>query len=165
MDTPTAGLLSDYALTQNGVDKLRTPRTPATQDTLLQEAQNIMALTNVDTPLKGGLNTPLHESDFSGATPKAHVVATPNTVLATPFRTPAQPDGMTPRTGAEGGGAATPGMPGPTPKMTPLRTPTRDKLNINTPGQFEDPNYAEYQQVSGSHCVVQNIVLLSTLNQ
>lgn len=55
-----------------------------------QEAQNIMALTNVDTPLKGGLNTPLHESDFSGITPKHQVVATPNMVLSTPFRTPAQ---------------------------------------------------------------------------
>ena len=34
--TPTAGLLSDYTLTQNGVDKLRTPRTPATMDNVLQ---------------------------------------------------------------------------------------------------------------------------------
>lgn len=51
-----------------------------------QEAQNLMALTNVDTPLKGGLNTPLHESDFSGVTPQRQVVQTPNTVLATPFR-------------------------------------------------------------------------------
>lgn len=50
------------------------------------EAQNVMALTHVDTPLKGGLNTPLHESDFSGALPQSQVVATPNTVLATPFR-------------------------------------------------------------------------------
>ena len=125
---------------------------------LFQEAQNIMALTNVDTPLKGGLNTPLHESDFSGATPKANVVATPNTVLATPFRTPAQQDGMTPRSGA--GGAMTPGMPPPpgaTPKQAPLRTPARDKLNINTPGgEFDDPNYAEYQQVrcGFSRCVL-----------
>lgn len=51
-----------------------------------QEAQNLMALTNVDTPLKGGLNTPLHESDFSGVTPQKQVVQTPNTVLSTPFR-------------------------------------------------------------------------------
>jgi len=60
-----------------------------------QEAQNIMALTNVDTPLKGGLNTALHESDFSGATPQQRVMATPNTVLGTPFRTPGTvgPDG------------------------------------------------------------------------
>jgi len=47
-----------------------------------------MALTNVDTPLKGGLNTPLHESDFSGATPQQRALATPNTVLGTPFMTP-----------------------------------------------------------------------------
>lgn len=53
---------------------------------VIQEAQNLMALTNVDTPLKGGLNTPLHESDFSGVTPQKQVVQTPNTVLSTPFR-------------------------------------------------------------------------------
>ena len=53
-----------------------------------QEAQNLMALTNVDTPLKGGLNTPLHKSDFSGVTPQHNIVQTPNTVLGTPFTTP-----------------------------------------------------------------------------
>lgn len=52
----------------------------------LQEAQNLMALTNIDTPLKGGLNTPLHESDFSGVTPQRQQIQTPNTVLTTPFR-------------------------------------------------------------------------------
>lgn len=51
-----------------------------------QEAQNLMALTNIDTPLKGGLNTPLHESDFSGVTPQKQQIQTPNTVLSTPFR-------------------------------------------------------------------------------
>ena len=56
----------------------------------IQEAQNIMALTNVDTPLKGGLNTPLQNSDFSSITPRHQVAATPNTVLGTPFRTPSQ---------------------------------------------------------------------------
>lgn len=55
-------------------------------DRILMEAQNVMALTHVDTPLKGGLNTPLHESDFSGALPQTQVVATPNAVLSTPFR-------------------------------------------------------------------------------
>ena len=34
---------------------MRTPRTPmAAQDKILQEAQNIMALQNTDTPLKVG---------------------------------------------------------------------------------------------------------------
>jgi pre-mRNA-splicing factor CDC5/CEF1 len=50
------------------------------------EAQNVMALTHVDTPLKGGLNTPLQQTDFSGALPQPQPLATPNTVLATPFR-------------------------------------------------------------------------------
>lgn len=53
-----------------------------------QEAQNILALSNVDTPLKGGLNTPMHESDFQGVTPKPQAVQTPNMLLSTPYRTP-----------------------------------------------------------------------------
>ncbi|XP_067625275.1 cell division cycle 5-like protein [Eurosta solidaginis] len=55
-------------------------------DRIMQETQNMMALTHVETPLKGGVNTPLHESDFSGVLPKAQSIATPNTVIATPFR-------------------------------------------------------------------------------
>ena len=47
-----------------------------------------MALSLVDTPLKGGLNTPLLQSDFSGVTPKHQTAQTPNTVLGTPIRTP-----------------------------------------------------------------------------
>ena len=42
----------------------------------------------MDTPLKGGLNTPLRESGFEGATPKRNIPSTPNTLLAnkTPSR-------------------------------------------------------------------------------
>lgn len=69
----------------------------------------MMALTHVDTPLKGGLNTPLHNSDFSGVMPQTQTIATPNTVLATPFRstrsdgnaTPGSTAGfLTPKSGA-----------------------------------------------------------------
>lgn len=34
----------------------------------------------------GGLNTPLNNSDFTSVVPSANAVATPNTILATPFR-------------------------------------------------------------------------------
>ena len=47
-----------------------------------------MNLQQVDTPLKGGLNTPMHESHFDGATPKHHIHQTPNMMITTPFRTP-----------------------------------------------------------------------------
>uniref|UniRef100_A0A2K6GF24 Cell division cycle 5-like protein n=1 Tax=Propithecus coquereli TaxID=379532 RepID=A0A2K6GF24_PROCO len=98
-NSASSTLLSEYNVTNNSI-ALRTPRTPASQDRILQEAQNLMALTNVDTPLKGGLNTPLHESDFSGVTPQRQVVQTPNTVLSTPFRTPSNgTEGLTPRSG------------------------------------------------------------------
>lgn len=126
-----------------------------------------MALTNIDTPLKGGLNTPLHESDFSGVTPQKQQVQTPNTVLSTPFRCFRQPfflfwftpyvlifkvilyprtpgpgqaqEGMTP----QAGGALTPRVAG-TPGLTPGRTPLRDKLNINPEEQLTDPAYAKH---------------------
>ncbi|KAK9881191.1 hypothetical protein WA026_014539 [Henosepilachna vigintioctopunctata] len=62
------------------------PRTPMSQnDKILQEAQNLMALSHVDTPLKGGLNTPLHNTDFTSVMPHSQQITTPNTVLATPL--------------------------------------------------------------------------------
>ena len=88
-----------------------------------------MALSNVDTPLKGGANTELIQSDFSGITPRSEVIPTPNTVLATPFRTPAAGIGGTPMTGKRLPGA-TPG-----PAVTPLHI--RDKLNINMEEELE----------------------------
>ncbi|ENN73481.1 hypothetical protein D910_12233 [Dendroctonus ponderosae] len=125
----TDTLLNDYTVTPHAA---ATPRTPAPQtDRIMQEAQNVMALTHVDTPLKGGLNTTIHNSDFSGVAPQQQVVATPNTVLATPFRsirsdgsaTPGSVGFMTPKSGAMlpvGGAAAA--------YVTPS---IRDKLNIN----------------------------------
>lgn len=135
-DAASQLLLNEYSVTTGPIG-LRTPRTPATQDTVLMEAQNLMALSNVDTPLKGGLNTPLHESDFSGITPRHQVSATPNVVLGTPLHTPARlGDGMTPKVGGPAG-SMTPGQRGATPGQTPLRTPMRDKFNINTEGEGE----------------------------
>lgn len=141
-DGASQALLNDYNITPN-VNTLRTPRTPASQDNILQEAQNIMALTNVDTPLKGGLNTPLHNSDFTGVTPRHGTQQTPNTVLGTPFRTPLNKDasGMTP-------GSMTPGMQGTVaiPGQTPLRTPVRDKMGINAEDDMDEAAYTKYAQ-------------------
>ncbi|KAK0064476.1 cell division cycle 5-like protein [Biomphalaria pfeifferi] len=136
-DSASKGLLQNYSVTPGGVN-FRTPRTPAVQDSILQEAQNIMALTNVDTPLKGGLNTPLHDSDFSGVTPQRHVMSTPNTVLGTPMRTPGRPDtGLTPR----------PGMRPNTDQSTPMSTPLRDKLNINEDDEMVDSGFYQTNQL------------------
>jgi len=120
-------LLQDYSVTPGAA--LRTPRTPmAGQDKILQEAQNIMALQNTDTPLAGGANTPLHNDggDFSSMTPARQAAATPNTVLTTPFRTKEGQVGLTP--------SQTPGAGGSTPGSTPVR----DKLAINTNESLED---------------------------
>jgi len=136
-------LLADYSAMTPGADSgssLRTPlRTPgAMQDKVLQEAQNIMALTNVDTPLMGGANTELKDGggDFSGVTPQRDAAQTPNTVLTTPFRTRDGQVGMTPSSArTQGGGQAG-------------ATPLRDKLAINPEASFEGqaPGSDRYQQ-------------------
>lgn len=47
-------LLADYSVTPSlATPSLRTPHTPANEDTVLQEVQTIIALQNVQTPLKG----------------------------------------------------------------------------------------------------------------
>lgn len=53
----TDALVAAYALAPAPATALRTPQLQ--HDRVLLEAQNVMALTHVDTPLKGGLNTPL----------------------------------------------------------------------------------------------------------
>uniref|UniRef100_A0A8D9A036 Cell division cycle 5-like protein n=1 Tax=Cacopsylla melanoneura TaxID=428564 RepID=A0A8D9A036_9HEMI len=127
---PTSdALLTDYSIGTGAA--MKTPRTPAPQtDRILQEAQNMMALTHVETPLKGGLNTPLVAPDFSGITPAKDHLATPNTVLSTPFsqRSITEGPGSTPggfRTPSGVEGSHRGGLGGATP------TPIRDKLNIN----------------------------------
>lgn len=107
-------------------------------DRVLQEAQNIMALTNVDTPLKGGENAVLPEvPDFDGTTPRASAIATPNTVLTTPYRTRDGQVTMTPS--QRGPGAATPGA-----------TPIRDKLSINPEDALEATPAAGAREVRES---------------
>lgn len=120
----TDALLADYSITPQIA---ATPRTPAVYtDRIMQEAQAIMALTHVETPLKGGENTPLIETNFSSVLPQSQIVATPNTVLVTPFRSTRNPDGST-----------TPGFQTPGSRLNEKGdasfTPAlaRDKLNIN----------------------------------
>jgi len=128
----TGTLLASYQMTPD-LARLRTPLLPASQDTLLTEAQDILALQVVDTPLKGGLNTPLHTTQFSaGATPLHKPVHTPNTVFATPFRTPHGEVSHTPARLA-GGEVALLAEGARTPAVTPA---VRDKLSINPEEAF-----------------------------
>ncbi|XP_062511251.1 cell division cycle 5-related protein-like [Corticium candelabrum] len=89
MSAASQSLLADYSITPASGMSLRTPRTPAANDSLLQEAQNLITLTQAETPLAGGVNEPLHETSFEGVTPRRHQIET--------FRTPER-GGATPRT-------------------------------------------------------------------
>ncbi|KAL7267288.1 Pre-mRNA-splicing factor cef1 [Rhizina undulata] len=113
----TRGLVGDYTTINTGMP-IRTPRAPPTEDRVANEIKNIRALTETQSSLLGGENTPLHETGttgFDGIAPRKMTVSTPNP-LATPFRNGA-------------GVVATPLKPG----QTPLRTP-RDTLAINVNG-------------------------------
>jgi pre-mRNA-splicing factor CDC5/CEF1 len=110
------GLVGDYSTLVGGAP-IRTPRAAPEDDHIANEIKNIRALTETQSSLLGGDNTPLHEggssTGFEGIAPRRQDIVTPNP-MATPFR---QASGM----------GATP-LPGP--GATPLRTP-RDHLVLN----------------------------------
>ncbi|OAL33787.1 pre-mRNA-splicing factor cef1 [Fonsecaea nubica] len=115
-DGDERGLVSNYA-NMVGATPIRTPRAPAEEDHIANEIRNIRALTETQSSLLGGENTPLHEGSsstgFDGVAPRRQQMITPNP-MATPLRQ------------AEGAGQ----FPG----ATPLRTP-RDNLTINERGE------------------------------
>ena len=117
----TKGLVSTYA-NMIGSTPIRTPRAPAQEDHIANEIRNIRALTETQSSLLGGENTPLHEgtasTGFDGIAPRRQQMVTPNP-MATPFRQ-----------GGPNGVPATPVGPG----ATPMRTP-RDNLAINLDGE------------------------------
>ncbi|BDA46189.1 Cell division cycle 5-like protein [Coccomyxa sp. Obi] len=146
----TRRLLGNYQTPARMATPMRTPRavTASGQDRVMMEAQNLSRLQQGQTPLYGGENPQLFDSDFSGITPKPFTAATPNPLAAglTPRAgaTPALPHpGATPSAGrAIAGVSATPsvagtplrgGQPGGGPGMTPMRTPIRDELGLNDP--------------------------------
>lgn len=115
----TRGLVNSYTTLNSGAP-IRTPRAPAHEDHIANEIKNIRALTETQSSLLGGENTPLHEgagsTGFESAAPRMQNIVTPN-----PMATPLRP-------GASGVGA-TPLRPG----QTPLRTP-RDNFALNAQG-------------------------------
>ena len=121
----TRGLVNTYSTINTGAP-IRTPRAPAQEDYIANEIRNIRALTETQSSLLGGENTPLYEgvgtTGFEGVTPRNHKLETPNP-MATPFRHPSGP-------------GATPMGPPALPGATPMRTP-RDSLALNTDGDVQ----------------------------
>ncbi|KAJ5942622.1 hypothetical protein N7516_002790 [Penicillium verrucosum] len=119
----TEELLGDYSTIIGGTP-IKTPQAAPEEDHIANEIKNIRALTETQSSLLGGDNTPLHEGSsstgFDGIAPRRQAIVTPNP-MATPFR---QANGMgaTPMPGGIGAGA------------TPLRTP-RDHLALNREGE------------------------------
>ncbi|KAL2853440.1 hypothetical protein BJY01DRAFT_232211 [Aspergillus pseudoustus] len=115
----TRGLMGNYSAIVGGTP-IRTPRAPPEEDHIANEIKNIRALTETQSSLLGGENTPLHEggssTGFDGIAPRRQAIVTPNP-MATPFRQGGAV-GATPIPGAIGPGA------------TPMRTP-RDHFALN----------------------------------
>jgi pre-mRNA-splicing factor CDC5/CEF1 len=112
--TPARTLLTDYQSVMTSAP-LRTPRAPEVTDRVKVEAQKLLALKNLDTPLRGGQNVDVEGLEFDSLKPKSSTVQTPNPLLAqlTPRAVGSTPIGATPYT----------------PQVN--ATPYRDTLNIN----------------------------------
>ncbi|KAK3312397.1 pre-mRNA splicing factor component-domain-containing protein [Apodospora peruviana] len=146
----TRGLVSNYS-NLNTNAPVRTPMAPAQEDHIANEIRNIRALTETQSSLLGGENTPLHEgagsTGFDSIAPRKQVMSTPNP-LATPLRS-----------GANGVGA-TPLRPG----QTPLRTP-RDSFALNSADQDMDmigatPKDLRMRELSMRHLLKQRLSAL-----
>ncbi|KAL2158599.1 hypothetical protein VTH06DRAFT_4081 [Thermothelomyces fergusii] len=146
----TRGLVGNYSTLNTGAP-IRTPRAPPQEDHIANEIRNIRALTETQSSLLGGENTPLHQgpgtTGFESAAPRKQVVATPN-----PLATPLRPAG--------GAAGATPLRPG----QTPLRTP-RDTFSLNAQGSEMDlvggtPADARMRELSLRHQLKQRLAAL-----
>lgn len=117
-----SGLISATPSHMVGATPIRTPRAPAQEDHIANTIRDIRALTDTQSSLLGGENTPLHQdaasTGFDGIAPRRQNMVTPNP-MATPFRQGGPPGLLTPAVGA-----------------TPLRTP-RDTFAINASSDTE----------------------------
>lgn len=107
-----------------------------------------MALTHVDTPLKGGLNTELQNVDFNGITPQRQIITTPNTILGTPLALTNNNDGF--QTPQSDRSIIKPGMVTPTPLRDQLsinRTDSMDVDIINTPHAMKNYQHQVKEQL------------------
>ncbi|KAK6586808.1 hypothetical protein PZA11_000098 [Diplocarpon coronariae] len=149
----TRGLVNTYSTVNTGAP-IRTPRAPAQEDHIANEIRNIRALTETQSSLLGGENTPLHEgagsTGFDGVTPRRQQVETPNP-MATPFRQ------------ASHGVGATPMRPPAIPGQTPMRTP-RDTFALNADGEMQlvggTPRDVKLREVSMKHKLRQGLASL-----
>jgi len=149
----TRGLVNTYSTINSGAP-IRTPRAPAQEDHIANEIRNIRALTETQSSLLGGENTPLYEgagsTGFESATPRRTVVETPNP-MATPFRQASNGVGATPM--------RPPGLPG----QTPMRTP-RDSFALNADGEMQlvggTPRDIKLRELSLKHKLKQGLASL-----
>jgi pre-mRNA-splicing factor CDC5/CEF1 len=146
----TRGLVNTYSTINSGAP-IRTPRAPAQEDHIANEIRNIRALTETQSSLLGGENTPLYEgagsTGFDGVTPRRHQIETPNP-MATPFRQASNGIGATPM-----------GPPG----ATPMRTP-RDSFALNKDGDMQlvgaTPKDIKLREMSMRNVVKQGLASL-----
>ncbi|KAJ1555561.1 CDC5 cell division cycle 5-like protein [Cladochytrium tenue] len=140
--TASSALLSDYSAlnpaSNAAATPLRTPRTPATSDTLKIQARNLRAMEQSQTPLLGDTVEVEGDSAYSfepisaggrktmaGSSSELMSVHTPNPLASQ----------LTPRAGVSGG--QTPlTTPGSTASQR-FATPVRDQIGINTPLRSE----------------------------
>lgn len=115
-----------------------------------------MALTHVDTPLKGGLNTELQNVDFNGVTPQRQLITTPNTILGTPLSQAANDGFQTPQSDRS---LVKAGMLTPTPLRDQLSINRSDSMEvdiINTPQAMKNYQYQVKEQLKAGLSTLPN---------
>jgi pre-mRNA-splicing factor CDC5/CEF1 len=146
----TRGLVSNYSALNTSAP-IRTPKAPAQEDHIANEIRNIRALTQTQSSLLGGENTPLHEgagsTGFDSVAPRRQVIATPNP-LATPLRS-----------GANGVGA-TPLRPGQTPMRTPRDTFALNAADDDMSVVGSTPAAAKMREMAMKHHLKQSLASL-----
>jgi pre-mRNA-splicing factor CDC5/CEF1 len=134
IDEDRRSLVSNYN-SMVGSTPIRTPRAPAAEDHIANEIRNIRALTDTQSSLLGGENTPLHtgaaSTGFEGVAPRRNDVVTPNP-MATPFR-------QSQTNGANGV------------SVTPLRTPRDNYALNNADQQIPSQTPAEQRKADNLH--------------
>jgi pre-mRNA-splicing factor CDC5/CEF1 len=128
----TKMLLADYSATPNPMaTPMRTPRatTSTGTDLLLQEANQLAKMQQLQSTLMGGEGTSIDSATFKGAMPESKTMSTPNP-LATPLH--AQQAGLSMLHQSHNRMIQSSGA---TPMV--MSTPIRDGLHINRPGSSQ----------------------------
>ncbi|PWZ00003.1 hypothetical protein BCV70DRAFT_103917 [Testicularia cyperi] len=132
----TGGLLDEYSNVLESAKHARTPQVASNEDRVMREARNLRLISSSQTPLLGDANVDLRDASSQHSPVQMYTLAqqTPNP-LVTPARSLGSASDLANASSSHAG-------------ATPLRTPLRDNLGINS--------YEEGSLASGTPKMLKN---------